>query len=131
MEAPLQPTLAELTAGPRRWMSGLSGVTMVLTGLALAVAWWFIPAQLVKIRQQGIFDPSELPALARALVAARSWMPLSALPLLFFGALLVAPAPRRRVWLCAGFAWMVGLTALLLYTAVIWIGALYQYRPLD
>ncbi len=112
-------------------MSGLSGVTMMLTGLGLCAAWWFIPAQLVKIREQDVFDPSELPALARALVDARSWMPLSALPLLLFGALLIAQAPGRRAWLCAGFAWMVGLTGLLLYTAVVWIGALYQYRPLD
>ncbi len=58
-------------------------------------------------------------------------MPLAALPIIVLGTLLAVRRKRGGWgWHLLADAWLVLLAMLLIYTAVAWIGSLYQYEAL-
>jgi len=117
-------------SGVTRWLAAIHGVYLILAGTALAGLSWLLPDRLAKLGESGAIDQAEIPWLGRLVIDHRGWLPLLAVPVVIFGLLLTTGARLRWVWLILGAMSLLIPAALLIYTAVVWIGSLYVYRPL-
>ncbi len=117
-------------SGVTRWLTAIHGVYLIGAGIALAGLSWLLPHQLAKLGVSGAIDQAQIPSLGRLVIDHRGWLPLLAVPVVIFGLLLTAGARLRWVWLILGVTSLLIPAALLIYTAVVWIGSLYLYQPL-
>ncbi len=104
------------------------GVYMVGAALALGVLCWWIPGLLAKIAESEVRGVA-VPQLVHLLITHRPWVPLVALPTLFFGVLLTMNVRFRWVWLMFGLVSMLLPAALLIYAFLVLVGPLYYPAP--
>ena len=116
--------------GVTKWLAAIHGVYLIVAGIALAGLSWLLPHLLAKLAVSGTIDEAEIPSLGRLVIDHRGWLPLLAVPAVISGLLLTAGARLRWVWHTLGVMSLLIPAALLIYTAVVWIGSLYVYRPL-
>ncbi len=117
-------------SGVTRWLAAIHGVYLILAGTALAGLSWLLPHLLAKLQVSEAIDQPEIPLLGRLVIDHRGLLPLLAVPVVIFGLLLTAGARLRWVWHTLGVMSLLIPAALLIYTAVVWIGSFYVYRPL-
>ncbi len=101
------------------------GGYLVFTGIAVGFLSWWMPGLLAQLTLGG-----ETPLIVSLLAAAAGWLPLLGLPAIFCGLMVVFDVGPRRLWVALGMLSLLVPALLLIYAAVVQIGALYQPEPL-
>jgi hypothetical protein len=117
----------------RRWTFRLIGLFVIIGSLAIGLIGWLALANLADNIRKNPEVANDLSPLVLGCIDHRGWLPALVVPALVGGLWLLMGRARGAAWpvFILSMLWLFVLFATILYSFIMFMAPLYEYRPLD